>query len=275
MSEVWRVISKAAVMVACGCATMASGKAPDDGLYFHATFDQTRIATRAGQDVAMMNRMPMKYEQGPVNDAILVPGGSGLVYRTGDGFPLKQGTLAFWLKPNFDYRDKDFKYQPVFLKLTDFAYPSSIPNHAGPRNGLRALFFNYNEPHQMFNFMLCDGEKVANHSKVEVPEPDWKPGQWRHFAGTWGPKGVRMFLDGKCVAESPSTFFPTENARIFRLGGQSPTWGSMWADDLRIYDRPLGDGEIKALFDLGENVEGLSTQKAVAKEEDDDEEEME
>lgn len=231
--------------------------APEDGLYFHATFDGTRLARRAGEDVAVINRTPLKYEPGPVNEAVFVDG-RGLVYRSGEGFPLEKGTLSFWLKPNFDYRSEAFKFQPVFLKLTDWAYPSSIPDHSGPRNGLRALFFNYNEPHQMFNFMLCDGEEVTNHSKVEVHQPDWQPGQWRHFAGTWGPSGVRMYLDGRCVAQSTATFFPSENARSFRLGGRSPTWGTMYIDDLRIYGRPLADGEVQALYELGENVEELN-----------------
>ncbi len=78
-----------------------------------------------------------------------------------------------------------------------------------------------------FGFVeMADGKEAANHSKVEVHEPDWKPGQWRHFAGTWGPKGVRMFLDGKCVDR---IFECQKDFKATVLDAQKPVLVDFWA----------------------------------------------
>jgi len=61
---------------------------------------------------------------------------------------------------------------------------------------------------------------------------DWTPGQWFHLALTWADT-VRLYVDGKLVAETPNRGFVPEDpaTATIELGGMSP---AATVDDLRI-----------------------------------------
>ncbi len=80
----------------------------------------------------------------------------------------------------------------------------------------------------------------------------WIPGEWHHLAGTWSADTLRLYVDGRpagpCVATGN---LPRKFGATFRIGDHP--WGSSRAtssliDDVRIYDRPLGEEEIAAHF---------------------------
>ena len=80
----------------------------------------------------------------------------------------------------------------------------------------------------------------------------WKPGQWHHVAGTWSPRGVMVYVDGKPAGKDPvEGSLPTAFGPTFRIGDQPwqfPRSTSSLIDEVRIYDRPLTPAHLAAHF---------------------------
>ena len=51
---------------------------------------------------------------------------------------------------------------------------------------------------------------------------NWKEGEHHHMAGTWGPDGLKLFLDGELVAENKTDRGPTVFAVTFEINNASP-----------------------------------------------------
>ncbi len=50
----------------------------------------------------------------------------------------------------------------------------------------------------------------------------WKKGEHHHMAGTWGPDGLKLYLDGELAGEDPSDKGPTVFAETFEINNASP-----------------------------------------------------
>ena len=51
---------------------------------------------------------------------------------------------------------------------------------------------------------------------------NWKKGEHHHMAGTWGPDGLKLYLDGKLEGEDDFTGGPTVFAQTFEINNASP-----------------------------------------------------
>ncbi len=51
---------------------------------------------------------------------------------------------------------------------------------------------------------------------------NWKKGEHHHMAGTWGPDGLKLYLDGKLEAEHGSKAGPKVFAETFEINNASP-----------------------------------------------------
>lgn len=51
---------------------------------------------------------------------------------------------------------------------------------------------------------------------------NWKEGEHHHMAGTWGPDGLKLFLDGELAAENKTDRGPTVFAASFEVNNASP-----------------------------------------------------
>ncbi len=51
---------------------------------------------------------------------------------------------------------------------------------------------------------------------------DWKEGETHHIAGTWGPEGLHLYLDGELAASAPFTGGPTVFAETFEINNAAP-----------------------------------------------------
>lgn len=76
------------------------------------------------------------------------------------------------------------------------------------------------------------------------------PGAWHHVAGTWDGTTKRLYVDGAMVASVAATL--SYDTHLVYLGADQNTGTTVlyWngaLDDVRIYDRVLGDSEIAAL----------------------------
>ena len=74
---------------------------------------------------------------------------------------------------------------------------------------------------------------------------------WRHVAAMRSGKRLRLFLDGKCVAQSvnfdPARFDLHPNAPL-KIGFGEHDYFHGHMRDVRLYGRALSDGEVKRLF---------------------------
>ncbi len=50
----------------------------------------------------------------------------------------------------------------------------------------------------------------------------WKSGEHHHMAGTWGPDGLKLYLDGKLEGDAPFKKGPTVFAETFEINNASP-----------------------------------------------------
>ena len=79
----------------------------------------------------------------------------------------------------------------------------------------------------------------------------WPAGEWRHVAITWGPAGMRIYLDGREAGRSAHTGGPAAPAADLVVGNHSWTMltrcpAMMAMDDLRVSARQRSDAEILA-----------------------------
>lgn len=71
---------------------------------------------------------------------------------------------------------------------------------------------------------------------------------WSHLAATYDGAQQRLFINGVQVATRAQTGSALVSAGLLRIGGNS-VWGEYFQgriDDVRIYNRALADGEIRA-----------------------------
>ncbi len=82
-------------------------------------------------------------------------------------------------------------------------------------------------------------------------------GQWHHVAGTLGPAGMRLFVDGKAVASRGDTVTPRNFSGYWRVGGDTlsgwtnaPTSGFLSGkiDEVAVYPKVLTPSQVDAHF---------------------------
>ena len=77
---------------------------------------------------------------------------------------------------------------------------------------------------------------------------NWKKGEHHHMAGTWGPGGLKLYLDGKLEAEHGSKAGPKVFAETFEINNASPPDPKFptncVVDGLRISDHQKDVGEL-------------------------------
>ena len=68
----------------------------------------------------------------------------------------------------------------------------------------------------------------------------WKKGSIHHIAGTWGPDGIKLYLDGELAATDNFTGGPINPIERFSINNNETnpaTFPSMCVvDEMRIYD---------------------------------------
>ncbi len=81
------------------------------------------------------------------------------------------------------------------------------------------------------------------------------PGSWVHVTCVWSPEGLRLFLDGRAVAEDLSVSTPLPpNEGLHTLGVREKTgeWSQHFAgvlDEVHVFGRDLSAEEVRLLFE--------------------------
>lgn len=92
--------------------------------------------------------------------------------------------------------------------------------------------------------------------RVTAPVGVAGTGSWRHLAGTYDGRAYRLYLDGELVGLLTEAFAPMRVEASWAVGGRSttpPVESRSYAgliDEVRIYNRPLSDQEVRALAGL-------------------------
>ena len=92
----------------------------------------------------------------------------------------------------------------------------------------------------------------------------WKKGEIHHVAGTWGNKGIKLYLDGKLAGEEPFKGGPAILDKKMWIGGSNlDVWpddvlpSMMNQDELRIFDEQLDESGIQESMKFGAAIAEL------------------
>ena len=164
---------------------------------------------------------------------------------------LEAGTVECWVKMGFDLYDvgelNPDQYCFIFLAYlypTDAVYLSfeGRPDYA-PEGGA-----------------ACCWIKSGGTWHLEARAArDWKKGEIHHMAGTWGPDGIKLYLDGELAATDPFEGGPTAFAETFSINNSLEEWNTPHptncvVDELRISDHQKEPRELVMAVQPGDKV---------------------
>ncbi|MCS7253752.1 MAG: LamG domain-containing protein, partial [Armatimonadetes bacterium] len=160
----------------------------------------------------------------------------------------QQGTIAFWVKPNWNGNETSERFRHFF----------SI------RSGLFYLYWH----RSALTFSSTIRSKAKHHYAPSASVAHWKAGEWHHVAVTWwrdektlvGFK--RIFLDGQLAGEARDVLMDFELTGALIIGGLdgSETFERLAdaaIDEFAVWERVLNEDEIAQLMQMGREGQGL------------------
>ncbi len=184
---------------------------------------------------------PGSYNPGQVLQGFNFNGTDTYLLNPPVGKKLPQGTVEMW----FNVRDWNWDTAPNGLFLWSLAGAThdmgswdwmNLGNHQG-YTGSGELMFG-----------IFAGDWQWAHSGI-VPQTD----EWYHVAGSWGPAGVRIYVNG--VLKDTNGFTGgAPGAGVCDLIGRSSWAGSGIngiVDEVSVYNRALTTAEIAAIYNAG------------------------
>lgn len=239
------------MLAASLAAALAAGESADARLLFHATFDGgTPEAVVAKGGGAPVEAKGLAWTDGVRGRAVrLTPkAGSLLAYAFPGNVVQARGTVSLWAKCGWSGRQ-------------DFHVLFSNRRITRDRFGSHALMFWWHG-----HALRCDVSDDKDSWQSCVPDGALD-GRWHHFAFSWDPNGMAMYVDGRPVGAGGDSDSPMKRAlRAAGNGGVlyrfsrpeafdrfyvgSRDDGAQWdgaIDELRIYDAPLGPEQVAAL----------------------------
>jgi|GEM_PF-172415 len=120
-------------------------------------------------------------------------------------------------------------------------------------NGNRRILQKGNKDNQYRLLKEGDHFKFSLRGVGEITGKAPSVGKWHHAAGSWNGKAMRLFIDGKLVAEEEATGKIAKTSDPLYIG--TKTWGTVsgdffkgMLDEVTIWDYGLTTEEIKVLF---------------------------
>ena len=189
---------------------------------------------------ALESQADVEKEGGTVNGGEFAPGkfGNGFVSKeVGDviNFPvedrfinLEKGTVELWVTMGMDISAVSGE---LFLFMTY-------------KRGTDAVFLQFDSGAKARMRVKSAGSWF----NADSGALNWKEGEHHHMAGTWGPDGLKLFLDGELAAETDTDRGPTVFAESFEVNNASPPDPKFptncVVDGLRISDHQKEAGEL-------------------------------
>ena len=207
----------------------------NEGLLYHATFDNTLKAERAAGEAILTAFGPedQRFAPGIMNQGLRIGVNDAkekfyAIVPVSRNIDHKQGSISFWFKPeNWDGNCKDFNLFVSGVQKNNYFY-----------------IYKYGAP--SFGFCTINAGKSTF---KQTSSQDWKRGEWHHIAVVWASDYQRVFFDGKPIV-TDSRQLANEPMTALYLGarGWEAEKGTSILDELKIYNRPLSLQEIQAEF---------------------------
>ena len=189
---------------------------------------------------ALESKAEVEKEGGTVDGGSFAPGkfGNGFVSeKAGDviHFPvedrfvnLDEGTVELWVTMGLDTSTITGE---LFMFMTY-------------KRGTDAVFLQFNNG-GVAQMRIKSANAWHNATSAAL---NWKKGEHHHMAGTWGPDGLKLYLDGKLEGEAGFNKGPTVFAQTFEINNASPPDPKFptncVVDGLRISDHQKEVGEL-------------------------------
>jgi hypothetical protein len=174
-----------------------------------------------GTQGEMANAAGTTFTTGKFGQAVVFNGNDRLTLTTADNLSLEQGSIEFWLRPNWNGDDEQ---NYVFFEVGD-EWPNRLRLMKDGANNLR--------------FITWDGEIEYG---VATNVTHWQAGDWHHVAASWEGTEIALFVD--CVEKervSPA-HLPDVLAETIHIGAATFEVHKAEAaiDELRITSVPFG-----------------------------------
>ena len=213
-----------ALLASCGISLFAGLR---DGLLFYAPFEdgtEPEIAGGAKTSNSGLGEVPGKVGMGVLSE------GAGILYNNVGNLNLARGTVAFWVKPEVDF--KNLEKPAILFRAVHLAFVYQ------PHG--RAFFMTGNVvPKVGFKWdYSLDFNGLQN----------WKAGEWHHVVLTWDSGiGVKsLTIDGRLVKTVRTRHFPSSisaNAPLeFGVGFKGVV------DEIYIYDNMRDVNDLNTLY---------------------------
>lgn len=207
-----------------------------NNLRFYLPFEGSIDPSIAGGKSSSLN-IPVKFVTGDEADVELVPGlrGTGLrvkpevsiQYSTKESFSVREGTIAFWMKPvGWSGLDRGRNFITVHsdqVGLSFYIYPGQ-------------LYYYIHGPSRYY---------LINTAEDGNQKDPFKDGEWTFLAGTFRPGEQSFYINGHFMNSMTQGLLEPEFAK---QGIVEIRAGDQVLDEIMIFDRALTDTEIKALY---------------------------
>ena len=208
---------------------------------------------------SLESKASVEAEGGEVIGGEFVPGYEGNGFMSVEGpdvihFPfegrlvnLDEGTIEAWVKLGWDINEfSDFtgKEEAMMFWSYNAAGTDAIGLELGGCCGM------FNRPvAQMMIREAAGGWHIA--TSEDLDPFVWKKDSIHHMAGTWGPDGIKLYLDGELAATDDFTGGPLNPIERFCVNNNEAGTASFptmcVVDEMRIYDEQLTPDEFKGL----------------------------
>ncbi len=215
----------------------------ESGLLFHAGFDGTTDAVSlagAGKPTGVLGPAPT-FAPGKFGQALLCgPEKALLHYQTAGNVLPPSGTVSLWVNA-LNWTPEDGFFHSFFESGAQ-----------GGKTGWLILYKYYDSGWLLLRY-ADEKERVGMATASKL---GWKAGEWHHLAATWSPTAMRIFVDGRPVAQAPAPLVADTLADTFALGDNGwhlPHKGAeTLLDEVRVYAYPLSEAQIRRLAGAGQ-----------------------
>jgi len=179
-------------------------------------------------------RAAMQQVEGRFGKAVEFTRG-GASINVADMFPSDRGTVALWVRTNWDGDQPDSK---VFFHVSSTGGGVHNYHIQAWGGGLSARAGAMNQEDRLGSDVRGDGMEL------------WKAGEWHFIAFAWGPERARVYLDGDLAGEQSPVGYPFKPGNALSIGAwyDGNRCADAAIDEFRVYTEELSADEITMLF---------------------------
>ena len=166
---------------------------------FFSALESKAEVEKEGGTVGGGSFAPGKYGNGFVSEAI----GDVIHFPVEDRFVnLDEGSVELWVTMGFDVNEVAGE---LFLFMTY-------------KRGTDAIFLQFNNG----GIAQMRIKSAGAWHNADSAALNWKKGEHHHIAGTWGPDGLKLYLEGRLEGDADFKKGPTVFAETFEINNASP-----------------------------------------------------